>query len=918
MPYPRGIVDGSQPPASRPARVCHAAKHVPDQPHLHRDIARLTTALGAAVTALGGPDTYELCRRLGRAAEALRGGTLAGGRAAFSAAIARLGPEDLEDLARAFSLKCHLMNIAEERERLRVLRARGEHPADGLAAAVDALIDRGATAAELRALFDRALVMPVLTAHPTEARRRSTLDHLVRIEQLLDELDATGRARLEAALDADVLGFHATEDARTRRPTPLDEVESSLDVFRRSLLDVTPRIYRTIEDRLAARFGQAWRLPAFLRWGSWVGGDRDGNPSVTAAVTRATFSRHRAAVLTRYLDDVVVLGRRLSLSALRVRHRADQAGDPLAELLASLELDRERLPEIAARARPRTVHEPWREKLWYVQARLRATLEHRDDGYVAAADYRGELAVLDKSLRAAGFAQVADQDLRDAIRRVDVFGFHLASLDVRQHSGVHDRVVAELLARGGCTGYLALDEPGRRAVLGERLAAPLAPERGRNGLSADAKEVLATLEVIGRARRELGPAACERYVTSFTRDVSDLLEVAFLARAAGLAPGELRPVPLLEQLEDLERAGQIARDVLALPVLRTELGGELEVMIGYSDSGKQGGYVAAAVALRHAQRALADAARTAGITLTLFHGRGGSLGRGGGTESDAIRSQPALAIRGRLRVTEQGETVTARYAHPEIAERDLELTLAAVLAATAAERELDPVDTEPAIQRAADAARARYRELTADEDRLVRYTVAATPIEDVAHLPLGSRPASRKAGLALDSLRAIPWVFSWTQSRHGIPAWFGVGTAIEALAGELGQGAVRALVDRSKFFRALLTNCELSLVRSDIEVAGEYAALADRDAQQIYAVIAAEYARTVAALHGTLGRTALLASRPYLAASIARRNAYLDILSHVQIEALRRRRAATGDAAQLSRIIYTTIGGIAAGLQTAG
>jgi phosphoenolpyruvate carboxylase len=271
-----------------------------------------------------------------------------------------------------------------------------------------------------------------------------------------------------------------------------------------------------------------------------------------------------------------------------------------------------------------------------------------------------------------------------------------------------------------------------------------------------------------------------------------------------------------------------------------------------------------------------------------------------------------------MRVTEQGETVTARYAHPEIAERDLELTLAAVLTASAAVREPDPVDAEPAIQRAADAARARNLQLTADEDRLVRYNLAATPIEDVAHLPIGSRPASRRSGIALESLRAIPWVFSWTQSRHGIPGWFGVGTALESLAAELGPDAVRALVDRSKFLRTLVSNCELSLVRSDIEVAREYAALADRDAQPIFELIAAEHARTTGALHAILGRTSLLASRPYLAASIARRNAFLDVVSHVQIEALRRRRAGVGDPEQLSRIVFTTIGGIAAGLQTAG
>jgi phosphoenolpyruvate carboxylase len=891
---------------------------VPDSPHLHRDIARLTEALAAAVAAVSGSDTEAQCQRIGAAAQQLRAGALPGGRSAFAALIAELPADGLEELARASALQCHLLNIAEERERLRALRRRGEHPGDGVAAAVDDLIDRGATADEVRALFDRALVMPVLTAHPTEARRRSVLDHLTQIERLLAELDATGRSRASAALDAEVLGFYATEDARARRPTPLDEVENSLEVFRRSLLEVTPRIYRTMEDRLAARFGGSWRLPAFLRWGSWVGGDRDGNPNVTAAITRATFARHRAAVLGRYLDDVVVLGRSLSVSSLRARRAtAHLSSDPLGELDASLADDRDRLPAVAARARPRTVHEPWREKLWYVQARLRAALEHRDDGYVAAAGYRQELAVLDRSLRAAGLAQVADQDLRDALRRVDVFGFHLASLDIRQHSGVHDRVVAELLARGGHPDYLALDEAGRRRLLSTVLAAPHTPERDRAALSAEAQEVLETLEVVGRARRELGPAACERYVISFTREASDLLEVAFLARAAGLAPGELRPVPLLEQLEDLARAGEIARDAAALPTLRTELGGELEVMIGYSDSGKQVGYVAAAAALRHAQRALVDAARDAQLALTLFHGRGGALGRGGGTESDAIRSQPASAVRGRLRVTEQGETVTARYAHPEIAERDLELTIAAVLAATAAERELDPVDAEPAIQGAADAARARYLELTADEDRVVRYTVAATPIEDVAHLPLGSRPASRKAGIALDSLRAIPWVFSWTQSRHGIPGWFGVGTAIETLVEALGREAVRALIDSSKFFRALLTNCELSLVRSDIEVAGQYAALADRDAQRVYELIAAEHARTLTALHDTLGRNALLDSRPYLAESIARRNAHLDVLSHVQIEALRRRRAGCpGD--QLSRIVNATIGGIAAGLQTAG
>jgi phosphoenolpyruvate carboxylase len=875
---------------------------------LRRDLARLDEALWSAVATLGGDAVAVRAHQLSDRAAELRRGELAGGRRAFGEQIAALTEDALEAAARAHGLAAHLMNTAEERERLRALAARGGDTHDGVRAGIDALVAAGATAEEVRTLFERALVMPVITAHPTESRRRSSLDHLQRIGDMLG-------ADRGAALDAEVLALHATEDARARRPTPLDEVETALDVFRRSLLEVTPRIYRTIEDRLAAHFGGGWRLPAFLRWGSWVGGDRDGNPNVTAPITRAAFSRQRAIVLARYLADVELLGRTLSMSALRAKPGA------LAELEASIEADRDRLPEVAAHARPRTPNEPWREKLWYVQARLRATIDHEEAGYVDAARYRADLVVLDQALRAAGFATIAGQDLRDALRRVDVFGFHLASLDLRQHSGVHDRVVAELLERGGRPGYLERDEAGRRAILGDVLAQPIAPIRDREPLGADAREVLATLDVVGRARRELGARACERYVVSFTREVSDLLEVVFLARAAGLAPGELRPVPLLEQLEDLDRAEQIATETLAHPVLATELAGELEVMIGYSDSGKQVGYVASSMALRRAQLALVAATSRAGVLLTVFHGRGGALGRGGGPASDAIRAQPPAAVRGRLRVTEQGETVTARYAQPAIAERDLELTLGAVLGAALSAR-TEATDEHPEdeqhLAHAADAARLAYLALTGNEDRLARYTLAATPIEDVGHLPIGSRPARRGGNLTLESLRAIPWVFSWTQSRHGIPGWFGVGTAVEALVGELGRDAVRTLCERSRFFRALVRNCEVSLVRSDIDVARAYAQLADSDAQQIFALIEAEHARTVHALRDTLGMVPPLATRPYLVASVERRNPHLDVLSHIQIEALRRRRAGLGDAERLTRIVFTTIGGIAAGLQTAG
>ncbi|HUS30950.1 MAG TPA: phosphoenolpyruvate carboxylase, partial [Kofleriaceae bacterium] len=772
-----------------------------ESPVLRSELERVTQALLHAVDALAGDPNEQLYIRLEEVATKLRRHEVP--RSELAAAVAKLDEEQLEAMARANALECHLMNTAEERERLRTLHTRGAALGDGIAAAIDELLAAGLGETEMRALFDRALVMPVITAHPTESRRRSALDHLSRVHRLLDDVGP----RATAALEAEVLALHSTEDSRANRPTPLDEVETALDVFRRSLLEVTPRVYRTIEEKLEQKLGGTWRLPTFLRWGTWVGGDRDGNPNVTAIVTRIALQRQRAVVLSRYVADVEALGKSLSMSSLRARGSLD-------ELIASVEADRERFPEVAAHARPRTVNEPWREKLWYVQARLRGTLDHAEHGYPDDRRYRTDLAVLDRSLRAAGFAAIAEQDLRDMLRRVDVFGFHLASLDLRQHSGVHDRVVGELLERGGRAGYLDADEEGRRAMLRDILTKTITPVRDREGLSPDARELLWTLDVVGRARRELGPRACERYITSFTREVSDLLEVVFLARAAGLAPGELRPVPLLEQLEDLERSEQIAGALLGDPILRTEIGDELEVMVGYSDSGKQVGYVASSMALRRAQQVLADVAQNAGVKLTVFHGRGGALGRGGGPASDAIRAQPPQAVRGRMRVTEQGETVTARYTQPAIAERDLELTIGAVLAAVAAERAAVPAEAasdEEHLAHAADAARQAYLELTSDEDRLARYTVAATPIEDVAHLPIGSRPASRAAKLTLESLRAIPWVFSWTQSRHGIPGWFGVGTAVEHLVREMGDDAFRSLAQRSRFFRALVRNCEVSL-----------------------------------------------------------------------------------------------------------
>lgn len=893
-----------------------------DLAHLEADLTRLSEALAEATRELTDPATVARMHDLRRDALALRNGTLRGGRAAFAATIAAQSLDRLEDVAQVFTHWCHLMNAAEEQERIRTLRAR-DGDRDGLAAGVRALHGAGASADEVAALFDRALVMPVLTAHPTESRRRSILDHLGAIGDGLDELGrplgGPARRDAEAELGAEVLALLGTEEARARRPTPYDEIDTAVEVFRRTLFTVTADVYADLEDALAATYPERpWRLPSFFRWGTWVGGDRDGNPNVTADVTRAVFERQRIAVVSRYLEDVAMLGRTLSVSA---RRGVDPDG--VARLERSLEADRERLPEVAARARPRAAHEPWREKLWYMQARLTATLARGEVAYADVGGYQRDLELLDGTLTVAGFARLARSHVRGCQRRADVFGFHLATLDLRQHSVVHEQVVGELLTRGGRDGYAGLDEAARCQALGEVLARPIQPVWARAAQSPVAQDLLATLDMAGRACREVGERACERYVISFASSLSDVLEVIYLARAAGLAPGELRPVPLLEQLDDLHRAAPLARAMLDHPIVRDELSGELEIMLGYSDSSKQVGYLTSAVALRDAQIELAAVAEASQVTLTVFHGRGGAIGRGGGPAGEAIRAQPAAALRGRIRVTEQGETVTARYARPEIAHRDLELTLGAVLRAAADERTPQPVSAavDAAIEQAARAAHAAYRQLTDDDERLARYTIAATPIQQVAKLPIGSRPAARKAGFKVADLRAIPWVFSWNQSRHGLPGWFGVGSALATLTRTLGVDAVRDLVGESRFVRALVRNCELAMIRADLDVAREYATLAEPDDAVLFDVIADEHARTRAQLDLVLGDRGILVERPHLARSVERRNPFLDILSHTQIELLRRLRALAPDdagAERLSAAVFTTISGLAAGLQTAG
>ncbi|HET8540697.1 MAG TPA: phosphoenolpyruvate carboxylase [Anaeromyxobacter sp.] len=896
---------------------------------LDRDVRLLGEMLGGAISRLDGTEAFELIEALRALSMAVRRRDPGADRATLAARMRALDAVDLARVANAFTDLFHLVNAAEEQQRIRVLRARdagGASPPGGVADACARLRRDGATADDVRSLLRRLLVMPVVTAHPTEARRRAVLHHLGEISELLDRLDdpraGAGRAEeLHERLREAITALSATAKSRRRAPTPLDEVDAGLRFFERTLLEVTPAVYRALERALAATWpGEAFEVPAFLRFGSWIGGDRDGNPHVTAAVTRATLERHRAIALQRCRADVAGLWRALSLAEERIGG-SEAARRALAELRASTEADRRDHPGLVARVAPEG--EPWREKVRYVAARLAAAEGRGAWGYADAREYVEDLRLLERTLDAVGLSALARGRLRDCRRRAEVFGFHVASLDLRQHSAVHEQVVDELLARGGLPGYASRDEPERVALLSRVLGHDDLAVRDPRGLSPAARDLLATLETAGWARRDMGAAACERYVVSFTRSASDLLEVLVLARAAGLAPGELRPVPLLEQLEDLEAAGPLAEAALAAEPFRAAVRGELEVMLGYSDSGKQAGYVSSNVALHRAQLALAKVASDHGVVLTVFHGRGGAVGRGGGPANRAIFAQPPEALGGRFRVTEQGETIAARFGRAEIAARELEQILGAVIVTSgpgaapfAPERR---AAFDAALASGDAAARAAYERLLEDRDRLTRYATAATPIEHIGEMRIASRPARRGGGVRFEDLRAIPWVFSWTQSRHGLPGWFGLGTALARLVAERGRDGAREMYRSWPFFRALVDNARLALVRADIAVAAEYAGLADEADRGLFELVRDEHDRTLRIVEEVTGE-GLVDPWPTLLRSLRRRDPYTDVLSHAQIELLRRLRDAPDgpERERLREALFATINGIAAGLMSAG
>jgi phosphoenolpyruvate carboxylase len=905
---------------------------------LREDIRLLGRILGDTIREQSGQAVFDTVEQIRQNSVRFRRDEDVTARRELEATLNSLPPNDALQVIRAFSFFSHLANIAEDQHHIRRARAHilgGSAPREGsMASALGRARDAGISPAQLADFFADALVVPVLTAHPTEVRRRSTIDRETEIAELLAERDrllptATELAENEATLRRAVLTLWHTNLLRITRLRVVDEVTNGLSYYDHVFLSELPRFYADLEAQLAGE-GVAidGHLSAFLRMGSWIGGDRDGNPFVTADVLRAALRAHSGRALKHYSDELHWLGNELSLDS-----RLVGATEALAELAA-------RSPERSANRQ----YEPYRRAITGINARLAATARMLDDfdaremtageapAYRDSGELLADLGILDRSLVEHGCAMLARGRLKSLRRGVDMFGFHLAALDLRQNSDVHERTVGEMLSlvQPGLD-YSALSERERvRVLLAELdtsrpLSSPFLP------YSEETEGELAILTATAEAHRRYGSQAVEHYVISKTTGVSDILETAVLLKEAGL----LRPregaldldiVPLFETIEDLRHCGAVMDELLGLREyarLLESRGRVQEVMLGYSDSNKDGGFLTSGWELYKAEVALIDVFRRHNVRLRLFHGRGGSVGRGGGPSYQAILAQPPGAVQGAIRITEQGEVIASKYSNAELGRRNLEILAAATLEATL----LQSQTAEPRPEYLAtmdflsvNALRA-YRCLVYETEGFERFFRESTVINEIANLNIGSRPSSRKPSTRIEDLRAIPWVFSWAQCRLMLPGWYGFGSAVKAWLEEYPNGLamLQAMYREWPFFEMLLSNMDMVLAKSDVAIASQYAALVSdtelRD--RIFSQLRAEWHNAVAALLSIMGHQVLLESNPLLARSIRNRFPYLDPLNHMQIELLRRYRA--GDTGvDVVTGIHLTINGIAAGLRNSG
>jgi phosphoenolpyruvate carboxylase len=907
---------------------------------LRADIRLLGRFLGDTVREQEGSAVFEIVERVRQTAVRFARDGDPAARAELAALLDPLPRDTTQTVVRAFSYFLQLANIAEDEHHVRRRRAHdlaGSPPREGsLVHALDRLAESEVAPEAVAEFFAHALVAPVLTAHPTEVQRQSLIRNHRNLAHLLDQrerqrMTPEEEAENDLALANAILTLWQSRMLRPVRLKVLDEVKNGITYFKETFFNELPRLYIQVAQQLHARYpGQTWALPPFFRIGTWIGGDRDGNPFVTADILRETLRLQSAAVLSHYLDEIHELGGELPLSSLLVR--------------TTTELD-----DLAARSTdhsPQRGDEPYRRALTGIYARVAATARTLDrvepvrheigqaEPYATPAELRADLKVLSTSLKQNGSARLAGGRLRRLLRAVQVFGFHLAPIDLRQNSEVHARSVAELLAGAGrCPDYEALSEVDRISLLVEEMTTPRPLHSPYLDYSEETRGELAIFFAARELRQRYGAAALPNCIISKTDGVSDLLELALLLKEAGLLrPGsepqlEVNIIPLFETIEDLQKSAATLAGIFGVAAYRALIGGrgdEQEVMLGYSDSNKDGGFLTSSWELYKAEIELTRVCHRHGVRLRLFHGRGGSVGRGGGPSYHAILAQPAGAVSGQIRLTEQGEVISTKYGNPDTGRRNLEVLLAATLEASLTDHEnrVEPAEQFHAVMdELSQRAFIAYRSLVYGTPGFTTYFRQSTVVSEIATLNIGSRPASRKPSERIEDLRAIPWVFSWAQCRLMLPGWYGFGSAVDGyLQGNSdGLATLRRMVHSWPFFRSLLSNMDMVLAKTDLAIASRYAELvADAELRaRIFQRIKAEWELTRQHLLAILEQDDFLADNPLLKRSLQLRSPYMDPLNHLQVELLKRHRAGETDE-RVARGIHLSINGIASGLRNSG
>lgn len=920
------------------------------QERLRSTIRLLGNLLGETIIEQEGQELFDVEEKIRALSKAWRSG-----EAAALDEIRRLVPGLIDDLPRglgvlkAFTTYFQLVNLAEEQARVNILRERAriaqEHRipmSETIADAVRRLQAAGHPADEVRLLLADLLIMPVFTAHPTESKRRAILQRhkeiagLLRTHERLDLLPKE-EEQIITRLRENITLLWQSDETRDRRLTVMDEVRNGMYYFENTVLNLVPLIYDELERALAEYYpGEQFTIPHFLRYGSWIGGDRDGNPFVTLDVTEEAIREQKETILKDYNTLVDQLYNQLSSATTRVGFSP--------ELLASIERDFELVPTAEYEVLQRFRLEPYRQKLILMFRRLRAARAENEEpwrtrsydprAYHHASEFLQDLYLIRDSLLANKGERLAQSDLARLIRSAEVFGFHLATLDIRQHAERLRTAMAEIFAHYGLAAdYANLPEAERVALLSAEISSKR-PLTARLHFSDETNETVALFRLIRHAHEQVDEQAIQTFIISMTTQLSNVLEVLLFARDADLF-GKLDVTPLFETIEDLQNAPAIMADLFADSTYQEHLvarGNHQQIMIGYSDSNKDGGYLRANWMLYQAQRNLARVCAQHGVQLTLFHGRGGTLGRGGGPTNRAILAQPPESVRGRLKITEQGEVISSRYDNPDIAHRHLEQVVNAVLLSSV-QRTEHPQETTWAtlVEKISQRAYTQYRTLV-KKPAFLRYFHETTPIDHIDRLNIGSRPARRKKTEEISDLRAIPWVFSWTQARVNLPSWYGVGSALEWWVEEGGEtekmegresrlAQLREMYREWPFFTTVLDNVQVGLCKGDIEIAALYAELTDAGVRaEVFSDLEAEFERTRNLVLAITGYGELLDNEQWLQRSIKLRNPYVDPLNYLQIALLRRLQSDPPPAniEQLRQAMLLSVNGIAAGLQNTG